>query len=188
MKQKLLCSVLSAALVCGVFPAAVMAAEPTYTLTHTLDFRNQDTDISDNGWDWDAEDRILTLDNFSYSIPAGAIEKAPIFYLPDDSYVYIDGEDNVIENHSYHCDVFYCEGDVNFYGDGELKMKIDNYGSSAFFVKQGPILFYDEVKITVESTGYIIYLENAKGNKPVISVKNDAKVLFKEEDHKNRNI
>ena len=188
MNRKLLCSILSATLVCSVFPAVVMAAEPTYTLAHSLDFRNQNTDISDNGWDWDAEEKILTLNDFSYSIPEGAIENAPVFHLPDDSMIYIEGEDNILENHSYHCDVFYCEGNIIVSGDGKLNISIDNHGSSVFFVEQGPILFNDEVTITAESKGYLIYLENARGNKPVISVKDDAKLIFKKEDHKERNI
>ena len=189
MNKKVICGILSTAVLFGACPLTVLAEETLNTLdTDIMDFRNAEEDREGTGWYWDANGMTLTLENFYYEVPAGKLEEKAAIYLPDEAYVEIEGEDNVLNIHSYHCDAFYCEGEVNFYGDGELEITLDSSGADAIFVKKGPLLFDDEVEITVESKGYVIYLQHAKGDKAVISIQDDAKLIFNKEDHENRNI
>ena len=189
MNKKVLCSVLSAAILFGTCPMTAFAEEPLHTLnTDIMDFRNAEEDRKGDGWYWDANDLTLTLENFYYEVPEGELEEKAAIYLPDEAYVEIEGKDNVLDIHSYRCDAFYCEGEVNFYGDGELEITLDSSGADAIFVKKGPLLIDDEVEITVESKGYVIYLDNARGDKTLISIQDDAKLIFNKKDHKDRNI
>lgn len=189
MKKRILCGALSAAILVGVSPVTALAEDSLNVLdTKVMDFRNQEEDASGEGWYWDANGQTLTLDGFRYSVPYNKLEDSAAIYLPEDSYVEIEGDDNVLETHSFHCDAFYCEGEVNFYGDGKLALSLDSYGANAIYVEKGPLLIDDEAEITVESSGYIIYLNNARGTNPLISIKDDAKLIFNKKDHKDRNI
>ena len=189
MNKKVICGALSTAVLFGACPMTALAEETLNTLdTNIMDFRNAEEDREGNGWYWDANGLTLTLENFYYEVPEGKLEEEAAIYLPDEAYVEIEGEDNVLNIHSYHCDAFYCEGEVNFYGDGELKITQDSSGADAIFVKKGPILIDDEVEITIESRGYLIYLDNASGDKNLISIQDDAKLIFNKEDHENRSI
>lgn len=189
MNKKLLCGVLSTAVLFGACPATALAEEPLNELRDSLDFRNAEDDLQGDGWYWDANDLTLTLEDFRYYVPQDRLEEKAAIYLPDESYVEIEGDNNVLETRSYHCNAFYCDGEVNFYGDGELEINTKSSGASAFYVYEGPILFDDEVVINVESErGYIIYLKYAKGDKALISIQDEAKISFNKEDHDNHNI
>ena len=188
MKKRILCGVLSAAILVGLYPSTALAEESITELTTPMDFRNVNEDKDGPGWYWDANGQTLTLKDFRYSVPSGKLEDSAAIYLPDESYVEIEGDNNLLETKSYHCDAFYCEGEVNFYGDGKLTLSLDSYGANAIYVEKGPLLIDDEVEITVESKGYVIYLNNAKGKNPLISIKDDAKLIFNQKDHKDRNI
>ena len=60
MKQKkVLCAGLAAAMLMGLVPQTALAAENDILY---YDFRTYDTDVSGDGWDWDADGRILTID------------------------------------------------------------------------------------------------------------------------------
>ena len=189
MNKKAICGLLTTAVLFGTCPMTALAAESLNTLdTDIMDFRNAEEDREGDGWYWDANGLTLTLENFYYEVPEGKLEEKAAIYLPDEAYVEIEGEDNVLNILSYHCDAFYCEGEVNFYGDGELEITQDSSGARAIFVEKGPLLIDDEVEITVESKGYLIYLDNARGDKALISIKDDAKLIFNKDDHKERNI
>ena len=189
MNKKALCGILSTAILFGACPMTALAEERLNTLdTNIMDFRNATEDREGDGWYWDADDLTLTLENFYYEVPEGKLEEKAAIYLPDEAEVEIEGKENVLNIYSYHCDAFYCEGEVNFYGDGELEIMLDSSGADAIFVKKGPLLIDDEVEITVESRGYVIYLEEAKGDKPLISIQDEAKLIFNKEDHEKRNI
>ena len=189
MNKKGICGILSAAILFGACPMTAFAEETLHTLdTNIMDFRNAEEDREGDGWYWDANGLTLTLENFYYEVPAGKLEEAAAIYLPDEAYVEIEGEDNVLNIHSYRCDAFYCEGEVNFYGDGELEITLGSSGADAIFVKKGPLLIDDEAVITVESRGYVVYLDNARGDKPLISIQDDAKLIFNKKDHEGRNI
>ena len=189
MNKKAICGALSMAILFGTCPMTALAEETLNTLdTNIMDFRNAEEDREGNGWYWDANGLTLTLENFCYEVPEGKLEESAAIYLPDEAYVEIEGKDNVLKINSYHCDAFYCDGEVNFYGDGELEVTLDSYGADAIFVKKGPILIDDEVEITIESRGYLIYLDNARGDEALISIQDDAKLIFNKEDHKDRSI
>lgn len=195
MKKKTLCGVLAAAMLCSAYPVTALAEEKhdyddLTTLTESLDFRNAKSDIVDEelGYDWDASSQTLTLDGFRVSVPAGKLEEEALIYLPDESTIDIDSNDNVIETLSYHCDAIYCEGELWFEGDGELEIYTESMGASAIYAIRGPVIFDDEVEITVKPDGYIIYVKDAKGDDPIISFRDEAKLIFPAEDAHDRSI
>lgn len=188
MNKKLICSAVAMSMLLGLAPVTAFAEDTPNTLdTNIMDFRKQDKDASGDGWYWDANGQTLTLEDFQYSVPKGKLEEKAAIYLPEDSYVRVKGKNNVLETNSYHCDAFYCEGDVNFYGSGHLEISTTS-GASAIYVVEGPLTIDDELEITVESKGYIIYLKHAKGDKPLISIQDDAKLIFHAKDHEHQNI
>lgn len=189
MNKKVICGLLSTAVLFGTFPMTVLAADEMNILdTAVMDFRKQDEDASGDGWYWDANGLTLTLEDFHYTVPEGILEESAAIYLPDEAFVEIEGNNNELIVNSYHCDAFYCEGEINFYGNGKLEMTLKSSGASAIYVENGPLLIDDEVEIKVESKGYLIYLDNARGDKPLISIEDDAKLIFNKDDHKDRNI
>ncbi|MGN1230958.1 MAG: hypothetical protein ACI4TP_03585, partial [Anaerotignum sp.] len=97
MNKRMLCGVLSAAVLVGLCPSTALAEEPLHSLTATMDFRNADEDKSGEGWYWDASGQTLTLDGFRYSVPSGKLEDSAAIYLPDESYVEIEGDNNLLE-------------------------------------------------------------------------------------------
>ena len=180
MNQKYLCGVLSAAVLLGAYPNTVFAAD----LTEALDFRNATESLTGDGWSWDANSLTLTLENFSVTVQKGNLEERAAIYLPEESTVRVNGDQNEITTYAYDCDAIYCEGELDFDGRGTLKIKTESYPANAIYAVQGPVSFYDSVKIITEPEGYAIYVENAKGQDPVISVQDDAKVSFPKEDEK----
>ncbi|MBR2063054.1 MAG: hypothetical protein IJ969_07075, partial [Anaerotignum sp.] len=67
MNKKLICGLLSATVLAGTSPITVFATdEPLSQLNDGIDLRNQETDIPDTGmgWEWDADDLMLTLNGF----------------------------------------------------------------------------------------------------------------------------
>lgn len=191
MNQKILCGVLSAAVLLGVFPTAAFAAGDFTTVTsHILDFRNVEEDCSDAemGWEWDADGQVLTLEDFRISVPQGKLENDAAIYLPKDSTIEVEGDNNEIQTLSYHCDAIYCEGELWFEGDGTLKITTTSYSASAIYAKGGPVVFCDKVEIVTEPEGYVIYVDKAKGQKPIISVQDDAKVTFPKDEADDRSV
>ena len=90
MKKKILCGILSAAMLFGICPTMAIAADDTLIeLKQPLDFRNADTDMEDPemGWKWKASSQKLTLENFRVTVPKGSMENEAVFYLPDESKV-----------------------------------------------------------------------------------------------------
>ena len=183
MNKKLICGLLSATILAGTFPMTALAADTALPkMKDGLDLRNQSTDISGTNWDWNADDLTLTLNGFRVTVPVFEMEEEPLFCLPDDSTVVIEGEDNLIETYSYHADVFYCEGELLICGNGKLKIVTGTYGTNAIFCKGGPLTIEDSAEITVDPEGHVIYIERAKGRRPIINILDEAKVIFPEED------
>lgn len=189
MNQKLLCSVLSAAVLLGACPTPAFAGETTVT-NHILDFRNATEDISNEemGFTWDADSQVLTLEDFSITVPIGKLENDAAIYLPDESIIRLRGDNNEIKTLSYHCDAIYCEGELSFEGRGKLKIQTDSYSASSIYAKRGPVTFSDSVEITTDPEGHVIYVEKAKGSNPIISVQDDAKVTIPKEDANDRSV
>ncbi len=191
MKKKTLCSLLAAVMALGIFPAAVQAAEPLKTLTAPLDFRDVDTDCEDTdmGWRWKANSQKLILEDFRVIVPAGTMEKEAVIYLPDEARVEIEGENNAICSESYRCDIFYCDGEVNITGDGEIELSTKSVGSNVIYANRGPVIIDDEVEINIEPMeGRLIYVTNAKGDRPIISIQDDARIIFQKDDADARTI
>ncbi len=185
MYKKTLCGLLSAAVLFGACPVSVLADD--LILTESLDFRKADEDISGPGYSWDANSQILTLENFRAAVPAGKLEEKAAIYLPDESVIEIKGE-NIITTGSYHCDAIYCEGELWFEDNGTLDIHTDSFGACAIYAVRGPVIFDDSVDINIEPEGYIIYIENAKGNSPVISFREDAKLTFPAKKPQDRSV
>ncbi|WP_458407796.1 copper amine oxidase N-terminal domain-containing protein [Anaerotignum sp.] len=178
MKKKTLCNILAAVMLFSLCPATALAKEePLQTIKESIDLREEKNEISGDGWEWDGDD-TLTLTDFRAKVPSGTLEEEALFYLPDDVKVEIEGEDNVIDNRSYRCDVFYCEGEVIFEGDGYIEITVDSSSASAIYAKGGPVIFRDKLEMFVDSDGYIMYIKDAKGTEPIISVTDKAIVSF----------
>lgn len=102
MNKRMLCGVLSAAVLVGACPATALAEESVNSLRTALDFRNVKEDKEGDGWYWDANGQTLKLDGFRYSVPSDKLESSAAIYLPDESYVEIEGDNNFLETKSYH--------------------------------------------------------------------------------------
>ena len=177
MKKKTLCGILSAVMLFSLCPATAMAKEePLQTIKESIDLRNEENNLNGDGWKWDGD--TLTLNNFRARVPEGCLEDEAMFFLPDESYVEIKGEDNLIESLAYGCDVFHCEGEITFEGRGYLEIVVESSSASAIYSKGGPVEISEKVEIFVESDGYAIYVKDAKGNDPIISVKDTALFSF----------
>ena len=189
MTKKLLSLFLCGIFLIALYPTTAMAEDTIKTLEPgQMDFRYTATDQQGDGWYWDADDTTLTLENFRYAFSASATEDAAAIYLPKDAYVQIEGENNRLETQSFHGNAFHCAGSVHFYGEGTLSIFLADYGSHAIHVIEGPLLMDDKVEITVETPGYLVYLENAKGDRPLVHILEQAKLRFQTKDHEKKNI
>lgn len=192
MKKKTLSGILAVAMLFSICPATAMAAEDDLKeLKQPLDFRNVEVDMEDPemGWKWKASSQKLTLENFRATVPSGYMENEAVFYLPDESKVDIEGKNNVIETHSYGCDVFYGEGELKISSDGQIEISTGSLSSNVIYTTRGPVIIDEEVEITIEPLkGRIIYVENAKGKDPIISIQDKAKIIFLEEDGDKKSI
>lgn len=181
MKKRSICGILIAAMLCSLCPTAAFAADtPLKELTKALDFRevkeNQSAD--DGTWEWNAGTQTLTIYDLRVEVPVGKLEEKAAILLPAESTLDIDGGHNKIYTKSFHCSAVYCEGELYVSGDGYLEIETESYGSAAFYVKQGPLVFNEKVEIDVAPGGYVIYLEYVRGKDAVLSVQGDAILSF----------
>ena len=191
MNKKVLCGLLSAAVLMGACPTTALALESSLNLpkmTKGIDLRRQGDNISGTGWEWDADGLMLTLNGFQVTVPIFEMEDDPVFSLPDGSTVVVEGDDNIIETLSYQAHAFYCEGELTICSNGELEIITGTYGTNAIYCKRGPLTIEDKVEITVDPEGHVIFIEKAKGRRAVISIQDKAKVTFPEEDMDDRTI
>lgn len=185
MNKKLLCGMLSTAVLFGTFPTIAFAAT---TLNTSLDFRTKTDDASGDGWTWDADAQELTLENFQYTVPYDKLEEKAAIYLPDESTIYVNGENNTLEVNSYHCDAIRCDGELNIGGDGVWEITTKSLSSSVIYLEKGPLLIDDEVELKTNPKGYVIYIHNVKGTRPLLTIDGDAKVTIPEDDAKENSI
>ena len=183
MNKKMLCGILTTAVLTGTCPAAAFAET---TLTKSLDFRTMTEDASGDGWEWDATSQRLTLEDFRATVPSGKLEEKAAIYLPEESSIEVNGENNYLEVNSYRCDAIYCEGDLDIYGDGIFEIMTKSSSASVIYVVNGPLSISDEVELKTDPEGYVIFVEKAKGNRPIITISDDAKVTFPEEEANDR--
>ena len=187
MKKKALCGLLTAAVLMGTCPTAAFAAD-TVTLTESLDFRTMTEDASGAGWKWNADKQKLTLDGFRVSVPYDKLEGKAVIYLPEESRIEVEGKDNLISSQAFRCHAIYCEGDLNIDGDGVLEIKTGSYSSSAFYLINGPLMLDEEVEIKVDPEGYVVYVDEAKGSRPILSIQDEAMIRFPEKKAEDRSI
>lgn len=178
MKKKILSSLLTFSMVFGLLPMTAFGAQTVEIKDSVMDFREIKNDTSGDGWTWDGEEKILTLKDFKGEVPVGQRQNSAAILLPKDSAVLLEGKNNELISHSYHCNGFYSEGDFSFYGSGKLKVTLDSAGASAVYVKNGSVSFEDSTEITVDSQKHAVYVDGAKAHETAVSVTGDAKVIF----------
>ena len=181
MNKKAFCGILTAAILCTAYaPAAFAEEDSLQTLTEALDFRNvgEDRVAEDGSWEWDAGSHVLTLKHLRVQVPVGKLDEKAAIILPEDSVLDVEGTENRIETQSVHCSAVSCEGDLFVSGDGSLEIKTRSYGAAAFYSEKGPIVFDEKVEISVDPEGYVIYVNDAKGQGAAVSVQDDARVSY----------
>lgn len=181
MNKKTICGVLTTAVLFGACPTAAFAADMN-VLDKSLDFRTMTEDASDDGWNWDAGSQELTLKDFQFTVPYDKLEEKAAIYLPAESSIEVKGDNNHLEVNSYRCDAIYCEGDLNIEGDGVLEITTKSSGANVIYVERGPLLIDDEVEIKTNPKGRVIFIHHAKGSRPVLTIADDAKVTFPEDE------
>ena len=187
-KIRWLCAALSLSLLFGVMPVSASAfgiARSDVAMEINwldLDLREVNKDITGEGWDWDATNQVLTLDNFNGVVYEGVRENSAAILLPEDSTLHLKGN-NVITTYSYRCRGIYSRGGMLIIeGNGILNLNIESMRGSAFYIDNGgSVAFCDKTETFVETAGHVIFVNGAKGTEPIISVENNAKLLFPKE-------
>ncbi len=141
MKQKkVLCAGLAAAMLMGLVPQTALAAENDIL---DYDFRTYDTDVSGDGWDWDASGRILTIDGLYVNADESNTNgREGAICLPEDSILYLDG-DSEINVDGYGLHAIYAEGDLTVRGNDDLVVRTTSASSSVIYVYRGDINLED---------------------------------------------
>lgn len=179
MKKKLFSIVLTCSVVMGLFPVMALADDGVTEIDLTaMDFREVKTDQQGTNWDWNAGDKILTLNNFQGTVEVGVREKSAAILLPKDSMLWLEGDDNEITTNSYHCNGVYSDGDLAIAGDGKLQINIESSGASAIYVNSGVLSIEDEVEINTDTPRFVVYIYNLKANKTAVTVEDKAKLTF----------
>lgn len=174
MKQKkVLCAGIAAAMLMGLVPQTVLAAENDI-LDH--DFRTQDTDISGDGWEWDADGRILSIDGLIVNADESNTKgREAAICLPKDSILYLDGDSEInVDGHGLHA--IYAEGDLTVRGNDDLVVRTTSASSSVIYVYRGDINLEDNVFLEVYPEGHVLYVDEAKGSDGVVNIYDKAKV------------
>lgn len=182
MKKKIISILLTCSAIIGLLPALAFAEDTKTEIDlMSMDFREVKTDQQGTNWDWDASDKILTLNNFQGVVNEGIREKSAAILLPKDSILWLEGKNNEITTNSYHCSGIYSDGDLSIEGDGKLEVNIKSMGASAIYVNDGVLYLDDKVEINVDSPRHAIYIYNLKANQVAVSVLDKAKLTFPDE-------
>ncbi|WP_306530810.1 copper amine oxidase N-terminal domain-containing protein [Anaerotignum lactatifermentans] len=174
MKQKkVLCAGLVAAMLMGLVPQTALAAENNILY---YDFRTYDTDVSGDGWDWDASGRILTIDGLYVNADESNTKgREGAICLPEDSILYLDG-DSEINVDGYGLHAIYAEGDLTVRGNDDLVVRTTSASSSVIYVYRGDINLEDNVFLEVYPEGHVLYVDEARGSDGVVNIYDKAKV------------
>lgn len=176
MKQKkVLCAGLVAAMLMGLVPQTALAAENDIL---DYDFRTYDTDVSGDGWDWDASGRILTIDGLYVNADESNTNgREGAICLPEDSILYLDG-DSEINVDGYGLHAIYAEGDLTVRGNDDLVVRTTSASSSVIYVYRGDINLEDNVFLEVYPEGHVLYVDEARGSDGVVNIYDKAKLKF----------
>ncbi len=168
------CALLTASLLLSLAPQTVFAAEEDSILSY--DFRNQDTDVSGDGWDWDASGRILSLDGLYLQVSdADHVSQEGAICLPEDSILYLDGDSEILVD-AYGLHAIYAEGDLSIRGNHDLIVSTSSASASVVAVHRGDITIEDGAFLEVYPAGYVLYVTGAKGKDGVVNIYDTAKV------------
>ena len=183
MKQKkVLCAGIAAAMLMSLAPQTVMAAENDIL---DYDFRTCDEDVSGDGWEWDADSRILSIDGLYVNADeSNTLGREGAICLPEDSILYLDG-DSEINVDGYGLHAIYAEGDLTVRGDEDLVVRTTSASSSVIFVYKGDINLEDSVFLEVYPEGHVLYVDEAKGSDGVVNIYDKAKVEVHDPDDDN---
>ncbi len=117
--KKLISILLSLALFLCIPPAGVFAGE----VSAELDFTNQTSDTSGDGYSWNEETKTLTLNNFSQTIP-DTTDSVRAIKLPEDTTLILEGE-STINNSSFGGVCIEYTGNLKIQGDGTLNLNLN---------------------------------------------------------------
>ncbi len=169
-------------ILCSTFAACIMVtAIPFSTKAETspiwkYDFSTQTTDVSGEGFTWNADSKILSLDGLSVIIPEGVNENSAAIRLPKDSVLYLDNDSEIVVE-SYGCHAVYADGDLTIRGNGErLTLKTTASNADTVHVYRGNINIEDGVTIESYPGGSALYVDEARGNDGVVNITDTAKV------------
>lgn len=184
MKQKkVLCAGIATAMLMGMVPQTVLAADTADILDY--DFRTYDQDVSGDGWEWDADGRILSLDGLQLTVDdSNAPNRKGAICLPKDSILYLDG-DSEINVDGYGLHAIYAEGDLTVRGGNDLVVRTGSASSSVIYVYKGDINLEDGVFLEVYPEGHVLYVDEAKGKDGVVNIYDKAKVEIHDPDGDN---
>lgn len=183
MKQKkVFCAGIAAAMLMGLVPQTALAAENDIL---DYDFRTYDTDVSGDGWEWDADSRILSIDGLYVDAnESNTDNREAAICLPEDSILYLDG-DSEINVDGYGLHAIYAEGDLTVRGGNDLVVRTTSASSSVIYVYQGDINLEDGVFLEVYPAGHVLYVDEAKGKDGVVNIYDTAKVEIHDPDRDN---
>ena len=183
-KHRLKSGLLCFSLLLGLLPTTVFATNtsPTEIRWVAMDFRDGIKDVSGDGYSWEKSTKTLTLDEFDGIVYDGTRENSAAILLPADSTIVLNGE-NTLVTESDSCRGIYSEGGkLTVEGKGTLDMDIESSGGSGFYLDNGgSVSFEGRVQLDVETEGNVIYIYNASGNSPLISISKNARIAFSDE-------
>ena len=179
MKKRIFSMLLACVTVMAFSPVAAFAADTETEIDlMSMDFREVKTDQKGDTWDWDAGDKILTLNNFKGVVNMGVREKSSAILLPKNSMLILEGKENKITTNSYQCNGVYSDGDLVISGDGKLEIDIESSSASGIYVNNGVLIIDDKAEINIDVPRFALYVYDLKANQIAVSVENKAKVTF----------
>lgn len=177
--KKIISILLTCSAIIGFFPVFASADDAKTEISlMAMDFREVKSDQQGKNWDWDASEKVLTLNDFQGVVNEGVRESSAAILLPEDSMLWLEGKNNEISTKSYHCSGIYSEGELTIAGDGKLQVNIESMGASAIYVNDGVLSLEDEIEINIDSPRHAIYIYNLKANKVAVTVKDKATLTF----------
>lgn len=181
-QKKVICGGIAAAILMGLVPQTALAAGEDIL---NYDFRTYDTDASGDGWDWDAESRILSIDGLDINADeSNTLGRKAAICLPKDSILYLEG-DSEIDVEGYGIHAIYAEGNLTVRGGNDLAVRTGSASSSVIYVYKGDITLEDGVFLKVYPEGHVLYVDEAKGKDGVVNIYDKAKVEIHDPNNDN---